>query len=63
MRMLPQNFQDCRARAGDFARLPAQTAFQRGHLLPLVRMFVRVRFHYGSKITPPVSKSKRPLNP
>jgi hypothetical protein len=36
MRMLPQNFQNCRARAGDLSRLPAQAARQSGHFLPLV---------------------------
>ena len=38
MRMVPQNFQNRRARAGDFARLAAQTVFQRGHFLPLARV-------------------------
>jgi hypothetical protein len=36
MRMRAQNFQNGRARAGDFVRLPAQTVFERGHFLPLV---------------------------
>jgi hypothetical protein len=62
MRMLPQNFQNRRARAGDFPRLPAQLACQRGHFLPLVRVGVDVRFHNDFKISLPVSKSKRPLD-
>ena len=62
MRMLPQNFQDRRARAGDFARLPAQTAGQRGQFLPLVRMCVRVRFHCSSKIAPDDSEIKSIAN-
>jgi hypothetical protein len=38
MRVAPQNFQNGRARAGDFAGLSPQPAFQRGHFLPLVGM-------------------------
>jgi hypothetical protein len=38
MRVTPQNFQNGRARAGDFSRLAPQPTGQRGHLLPLVRM-------------------------
>jgi hypothetical protein len=58
MRMVPQNFQNGRARAGDFARLPPQPAFQRGQFLALVGMGVRVRFHLAEKITRELSKSK-----
>jgi hypothetical protein len=43
MRMLPQNLQNRLARAGDFARLPAQTAGQCGHFLPPHSM--GMRFH------------------
>ena len=60
--MAPQDFQDGRARAGDFARLAAQAAGQRGHFLPLVRMRVRVRFHCASKIAPAISEIKRIAN-
>ncbi len=41
MRMLPQNFQDGRPRAGDPAGLPAQAVCQRGHFRPPRRMLVR----------------------
>jgi hypothetical protein len=58
MRVTPQNFQNGRARAGDFARLPPQPAFQRGHFLPLAGMRVRVRFHSPHKITLEIPKSK-----
>jgi len=58
MRMRSQNFQDRRARAGDFSRLPAQLIFQRGQFLSLVRMSMRVRFHFGSKIALTISKIK-----
>ena len=44
MRVRAQGFQDCLARAGDFARLPAQAARQRGQFLPLVRAVMLVRF-------------------
>jgi hypothetical protein len=46
MRMPPENFQDRRARAGDLSRLPAQTARQRGHFLPLAGVGMGARFHY-----------------
>jgi hypothetical protein len=36
MRMSPEDFQDCRARAGDLSRLPPQTARQGGQFLSLV---------------------------
>ena len=47
MRMLPENLQNCRARAGDLSRLLAQTARQRGHFLPLVGVGMCVRFHFS----------------
>jgi hypothetical protein len=56
-----QNFQDRLARAGDFARLPAQTTRQRGQFLPLVRMGTGADFHYSSKVTLAISKSKFPI--
>jgi hypothetical protein len=58
MRMATQDFQDGRARAGDFARLAAQPAGQRGHFLPLMRMGVRVRFHGASSIAPAIAEIK-----
>ena len=58
MRMTPQNFKNGRARAGDFARLQAQPACQRGHFLPLARMRMGVRFHLRNKITLEIPKSK-----
>jgi len=38
MRVFPQNFQDCPARAGDFARLMTQAAGQRGQTLSFMCM-------------------------
>jgi hypothetical protein len=58
MRMTPQNFQNGRARAGDFARLAPQPAGKRGHFLPVVRMRMRVCFHGISKIAPAISEIK-----
>jgi hypothetical protein len=58
MRMAPQNFQNGRARAGDFARPVTQPACQDGHLLPFLRMWMRVRFHGASKIAPAISEIK-----
>jgi hypothetical protein len=49
MRMLPQKFQNRRARTGDLSRLPAQTARQRGHFLAFMRMFVCAGFHQARK--------------
>jgi hypothetical protein len=45
MRMLPQNFQNRRARAGYLSRLPSQTTRQRGHFLPLAGVGMRARLH------------------
>ena len=47
MRVRAQNFQDRPARAGDFARLPAQAAGERGQFLSLVRMGMFVRFRHA----------------
>jgi hypothetical protein len=58
MRMAPQNFQDGRARAGDFSRLTPQPSGQRGHLLPFVRMWVDAASHGASKIAPGISEIK-----
>jgi hypothetical protein len=58
MRVLSQNFQDRRARAGDLARFLAQTPRQRGQFLSLVQMGVRAPFHYASKITLAMPKIK-----
>jgi hypothetical protein len=62
MGMLAENFQNGRARAGDFSRLSAQASGQSGQFLPQVRMFVRAVFHQDAKITPAVSKSKLSFN-
>jgi hypothetical protein len=55
MRMRAQNFQNGRARAGDFSRLTAQTVFERGHFLPPVRMGM-FAFCHVSKISPAMAK-------
>ncbi len=47
MRMRAQNFQNRLARAGDFVRLPAQAAGERGQFLPLVRVEMLVRFRHA----------------
>ena len=47
MRMLPQNFQNCRARAGDLSRLLAQTARQRRHFRPPVGVGMCGCFHFS----------------
>ncbi len=47
MRMRAQNIEDGLARAGDFARLPAQAAGERGQFLSLVRAGVLVRFRHA----------------
>jgi len=47
MRMRAQNVENGLARAGDFARLPAQAAGERGQFLPLARMGMLVRFHHA----------------
>jgi hypothetical protein len=60
--MFPQNFQNCLARTGDFARLPAQTTRQRGQFLPLAGMGMGARLHCCSKITPAIPKSKLQSN-
>jgi hypothetical protein len=53
MRVLSKNFQDCRARAGDLPRLPAQTTRQRRQFLPPVGVGMWARFHF-SKIRPAI---------
>jgi hypothetical protein len=58
MRVVPENFQDGGARTGDFPRLLAQTAGQRGQFLPLMGVSVGVAFHYDSKITLAMPKIK-----
>jgi len=47
MRMRAQNIENCLAWAGDFVRLPAQAAGERGQFLSLVRVGMLVRFRHA----------------
>lgn len=53
MKMFAEYFQDGRARAGDFARLAAQTVFQQGQILfsTRMRMGMIVQLSHASKVS------------